>query len=202
MHLRHSAPVIFHYMFIEFPGLSMGVGVLGAWAACCSSRLLRSAVGVGITVCAIASALSVAVLLNALDHFDLSAGYGIPVGYTRQAGQAARGALPNGGQVLIGDDPHAGEVLRFGVGYGTPSRTFEDCREIPYASDAVYLLASEQTPGTAALERAGARLLERIPRPGGDAYRIYAAPPRSAIDLQSDPGNPVCADRMVWDASQ
>jgi hypothetical protein len=66
----------------------------------------------------------------------------------------------------------------------------------------VYLLASEQTPGAQALQAAGAPLLARIPRPGGDAYRVYG-PPSAPDALQSrpDPGNPICQERAVWDSS-
>ena len=201
-YLHHSAPVIFHYMFIEFTGMAMCVGVLGAWAAASGSRVWRLAVGAAIVASAAASALSLLVVLHALDEFDLSAGYGVPVAYTREAGEAARAVLPPGGMVLIGDDPHAGEVLRFGVGYRIPSRSFEDCREVPYAANAVYLLASEQTPGAQALEAAGAPLLARIPRPGGDAYRVYG-PPSAPAALQSrpEPENPICQERAVWDSS-
>jgi hypothetical protein len=203
-YLRHGAPIIFHYMFIEFVGLAMCVGVLGGWAARSRTRWVRVGVASAIGACALASALSVLVLLHGLDTFDLSAGYGVPVGYSRAAGQAARSALPPGGTVFIGDDPHAGEVLRFGVGYGTPSRSFEDCLMVPYAADAVYLLASEQTPGAQALEGAGAPLLARIPRPGGDAYRVYGAlPPGSpSLSVPSTSGSQVCEDRAVWDNSQ
>jgi hypothetical protein len=201
-YLHHSAPVIFHYMFIEFPGLAMCVGVLGAWAAASGSRVWRVAVGGAIVVSAAASALSVLVVLHALDEFDMSTGYGVPVGYTRQAGEAARAALPEGGIVLIGDDPHAGEVLRFGVGYRVPSRSFEDCLGVPYEANAVYLLASEQTPGSQALESAGAPLLARVPRPGGDAYRVYGAPTApGALQVRPDPDNSLCQERSVWDAS-
>ena len=201
-YLHHSAPVIFHYMFIEFVGLAMCVGMLGGWAARSSSQLWRLAVGGAIVASAAASALSVLVVLHALDEYDLSAGYGIPVGSTRAAGEAARALVPPGGLVLIGDDPHAGEVLRFGVGYRIPSRSFEDCRDVPYAANAVYLLASEQTPGAQVLEAAGAPLLARIPRPGGDAYRVYG-PPSSTAAVQSrpDPHNPICQERSVWDSS-
>jgi hypothetical protein len=201
-YLRHGAPVIFHYMFIEFVGLAMCVGVLGGWAAVSGSRLWRLSVASAIVVCAAASALTLVVVLRALDEFDLSAGYGVPVGLTREAGEAARAAVPDGGMVLIGDDPHAGEVLRFGIGYGIPTRSFEDCREVPYVANAVYLLASEQTPGALALQAAGAPLLARIPRPGGDAYRVYGPPTSpSALRVQLDPGNPICQERSVWDAS-
>jgi hypothetical protein len=201
-YLHHSAPVIFHYMFIEFPGLAMCVAILGAWAAKSSSLVWRLAIGGAIVASATASALSMLVLLHALDQFDLSGGYGVPVGSTRLAGAAARDALRGGGMVLIGDDPHAGEVLRFGVGYRIPSRSFEDCRDVPYAPDAVYLLASEQTPGARVLDSAGAPLLARIPRPGGDAYRVYGPPARpEALQPQSDPDNAICQDRAVWDSS-
>lgn len=202
-YLRHGAPIIFHYMFIEFVGLSMCVGVLGAWAASVRFTWLRVGIWASIGVSAAASALSMLVLLHGLDTFDMSAGYGVPVGYSRAAGEAARAALPADGVVLIGDDPHAGEVLRFAVGYGTASRTFEDCRNVPYAANAVYLLASERTPGAAALERSGAPLLARIPRPGDDAYRVYGTIPSGAgLSVTAEPGNAVCDDRAVWDASQ
>jgi hypothetical protein len=204
-YLRHGAPIIFHYMFIEFTGLAMSVGMLGAWAATARSTWIRAGVAGAIGVCATASALSMLVLLNGLDQFDLSAGYGIPIKYTRQAGEAARAALPSGGTVLIGNDPHSGEVLRFGVGYGVPSRTFEDCRTVPYAADAVYLLASEQTPGRQALDASGAPLLARVPRPGGDAYRVYGAlpaePPSGVLTVTGAADNTVCTDRAVWDGA-
>jgi len=130
----------------------------------------------------------------------MSAGYGIPVGYSREAGQVARSFLPAGGEVLVGDDPHSGEVLRFSLGYSVPSRTFEDCRQVPFEPDAVYLLTSEQTPGATTLESGGARLLARIARPGGDAYRVYAAPLAPAVlEVRPEPTNPICQDRQVWD---
>ena len=70
---------------------------------------------------------------------------------------------------------------------------------MPFAPDAVYLLASERTPGTATLESAGAPLLARIARPGGDAYRVYAAPPPVDLEVRPEPTNPICQDRLVWD---
>jgi len=204
-YLRHGAPIIFHYMFIEFTGLAMCAGMLGAWAAQVRSTWLRVGVAGAIGVSATVSALSMLVLLNGLDRFDLSAGYGVPIKYSRMAGEAARSLVPSGGTLLIGDDPHSGEVLRFGAGYGTPSRTFEDCLVVPYAPDAVYLLSSEQTPGWQALETAGAPLLARIPRPGGDAYRVYGAMPSAptggVVSVAAVPDNPVCTDRAVWDNS-
>jgi hypothetical protein len=154
-----------------------------------------------IVACAAAATFSVLVLLHAVDTLDMSAGYGIPIGYSRQAGEMAREALPSGGQVLIGDDPQHGEVMRFTVGYKTPSRTFDDCQGVPYMSNAVYLLSSEQTPGAQLLDSSGAPLLARIARPGGDAFRIYG-PPREAGELNSLPDsnqNQLCQDRLVWD---
>lgn len=201
-YLRHGAPIIFHYMFIEFVGLSMCVGVLGAWASARRRVWLQIGIAGAIGICAAANALTMLVLLHGLDTFDLSAGYGIPAGVSRAAGEAARAALPSGGTVLVGDDPHHGEVLRFSVGYSTDSRTFEDCLGVPYASNAVYLLASERTPGSGALEAAGAPLFARIPRPGGDAYRVYGPPQSPPRTLQPTRGNQVCDDRAVWDASQ
>src|SRR2546428_108396 len=85
------------------------------------------------------SSLSMIILLGGLDRLDMSAGYGVPVGYSRQAGLLAQSSLPPGGQGLIGDDPHNGEVLRFSTGYDIPTRTFEGCREVPYAPHPVHL---------------------------------------------------------------
>ncbi len=199
-YLHHGAPVIFHYMFIQFPGLTFGVGALGAWAAA-RSVFVRGVVAVGLAACAAASVLSVLVLLNALDQLDMSAGYGVPIGISRQAGETARRLTPAGGEVLVGDDPHSAEVLRFAIGYQLPSQSFDDCRQVPYMPDAIYLLTSEQTPGAAVLSGAGAPLLARIPRPGGDAYRIYGPPSAPEMEVQAAPDNPVCADRAVWDDS-
>ena len=92
-------------------------------------------------------------------------------------------------------------MLRFAVGYGIASTTFEDCQEVPYAANAVYLLSSEQTPGSAALEAAGAPLLARIARPGGDAYRVYGPPALPIGPIQPDTSSQVCQDRLVWDRS-
>jgi hypothetical protein len=203
-YIHHSAPIIFHYMYLQFPALAVSTGMLAAWAAASRLAWVRVGVASAIGVCAAASALSMVVLLHGLETLDMSAGYGIPVGYTRAAGEAARAALPAGGVVLVGNDPHSSEVQRFGVGYGVPSRTFEDCRGVPNEANAVYLLASEQTPGAQALERAGAPLLARIARPGGDAYRVYGALPAGTPSLSVAPsaGNQVCDDRVVWDAAQ
>ena len=198
-YVRHGAPIIFHYMYLEFPGLALAVGALAAWAAGTRLWPLRAGIGGAMAIYAGVSALSMVILLGGLDRLDMSAGYGVPVGYSRQAGLVARLSLPPGGQVLIGDDPHNGEVLRFSTGYDIPTRTFEDCREVPYAPDAVYLLASERTPGAPALERAGAALLARIPRPGGDAFRIYGAPPTPPAAFARD-SDQICQDRLVWDA--
>ena len=199
-YLRHGAPIIFHYMFIEFVGLSVCVGLLGSWAAA-SFRWIRLGTFGAIGICAAANALSMLILLHGLDSFDFSAGYGVPVGLSRAAGIAARDAVPAGGVVLIGDDPHSGEALRFAVGYATPSRTFEDCLGVPYEANAVYLLTSELTPGAQALEAAGAPLLARVPRPGGDEYRVYGQPSTQPGVVAPLKGNQVCDDRAVWDAS-
>jgi hypothetical protein len=129
----------------------------------------------------------------------MSAGYGIPVGLSRNAGLGVRSILPDSGQVLIGDDPHNGEVLRFAVGYEVSTRTFDDCREIPFERNALYLLDSEQTPGANALDAAGATLMARLPRPGGDAYRIYSAPPAAdGLSVRPERENPICQDRQAW----
>jgi hypothetical protein len=203
VYLRHGAPIIFHYMFIEFPGLALAVGALAAWVVCTPWKLLKVALSAAVAIYAGTSALSALVLLTQLEHLDMSTGYGTPVGLSRAAGLDARSILPVSGQVLIGDDPHNGEVLRFTVGYDVSSRTFDDCREIPFVRDAVYVLSSEQTPGANALDTAGATLMARLPRPGGDAYRIYAAPPAADVTpvqrVRLDHANPICQERLTWE---
>lgn len=203
-YLRHGAEVLFHYMYMEFPGLALCIGALVAWTlASPRARLLAPPVLTLLGIYAAVSAATLVVLVDFVGMTDVSSGYGIPLVYRREAGRVARSYVPPGGEVLIGDDPRDGEPFRFMVGYDVPSHTFEDCVAVPAEPRAVYLLSSSHTPGSAALQAAGAPLLARIPRPGGDAFLIYGALPAgvSLTGLQAQPqgDSPECQDRRVWE---
>ena len=47
-YLRHGAGVLFHYMYIEFPGLALAVGALLAWAVDSRSRAVQMLIGAAI----------------------------------------------------------------------------------------------------------------------------------------------------------
>ena len=106
--------------------------------------------------------------------------------------------------MLIGAQHYEGEILRFTIGFDLESRTFDDCRGVPFDSGAVYLFMSEQTPGPALLEGSGAHLLARVPRPG-DAYRLYSAP-SAEVSISDVSGRPEyqsqqCQERRAADAT-
>jgi hypothetical protein len=110
------------------------------------------------------------------------------------AGNATRAVLPPGGQVLVGGINFEVEVLRFGLGYGVPSRLFDDCAEIPTDPSAIYLLNSEHTPAAQALLDAGAPLLARVPRPG-DAFLVMGQPAAGPVHNGSA-DTPACRNRF------
>jgi hypothetical protein len=58
----------------------------------------------------------------------------------------------------------------------------------------VYLLNSEHTPAAASLEGGGAPLLARIPRPDGDAFRVYGTPTAATLETVST-DTPACLQR-------
>jgi hypothetical protein len=121
------------------------------------------------------------VVLDHVDRTGLYPGLGKPLGLNVAAADAARAALHPGGQVLVGGYYFEVEILRFSLGYGTPSRLFDDCGVIPADPSAVYLLNSEHTPAAASLAAGGAPLLARVPR-SDDAFRIYGGPTASTLE--------------------
>jgi hypothetical protein len=118
-------------------------------------------------------------VLSYLERADTHLGYGTPLRFSLAAGQAARSAVPAGGQVLVGGRPFDAEVLRFAIGYDVPSRIFDDCRDLPAGAD-VYLLMRQSTSGAAALQAADAPVLARVERPG-DAYLVFGPPVRQPV---------------------
>lgn len=196
---RHTLAVYFHYLYLDLPGIALGIGALAAAVAASRRRILAAAVAAGLLAYVAASVGTLAALLGYVQRADTrEGGYGVPLRYNQAAGQAARAHLPAGGAVLVGGPGFKVEVLRFALGYDVPSRAFEDCREVPYAANALYLLSSDHTPGAAALSKAGAPLLARVERPG-DAYLVFGPLP-SPADLTglADPGGadyPVCHNR-------
>jgi hypothetical protein len=178
---RHTLGVLFHYLYVDLPGMALAVGALFAWAATSRWRvagltLFGSALGVYV----LASAATLVVVLGYLERADTHLGYGIPVRYSLAAGHAARTALGPGGQVLVGGRPFDAAVLRFSIGYDVPSRLFDDCQQLPTGHDVVYLLMRQTTPGAAALAAADAPLLGRVERPG-DAYLVFGPPVRQPV---------------------
>jgi hypothetical protein len=200
---RHPAGLTsgmwFHYLWLDFPGFALAVGALAASAAASRYFTLRAGVASALVVYIAISVASLGTLLTYVDRADTHSGYGVPLRYSRAAGHTARALVGPGGQVLIGDEPRKAEILRFMLGYDAPSSTFEDCREVPYVAQGVYLLMSEHTPGAAALAETGAPLLARIERPG-DTYRVYGPMPSKtdlkALDQRPEHNSPVCRERQ------
>jgi hypothetical protein len=193
---RHSWGVLFYYLYVCLPGMAVLVGILVERAAerARTSESLgsglrglflvgRMAVGTALVVYA---TVSVASLWTVLEHVDRTGeypGHVRPLGSSTAAADAARTMLHSGGQVLVGGYPYHVEILRFSLGYETPSSVFDDCGEVPVANGALYLLSSEHTPAASSLAAAGAPLLARVPRPD-DASLVFGSPvsaPSSAV---------------------
>jgi hypothetical protein len=104
-------------------------------------------------------------------------GHGIPLRFSLAAADAARAALPTGGHVLVGGTPLETPVLRFALGFETPSRSFDDCATPPVEANSVYLFTREHSPASDALAAAGAPVLARVPR-GDDAFVLLGSPTR------------------------
>ena len=179
---RHTLGVLFHYLYVDLPGMGLAVGMLAAWAS--AWRWHGRAVGLAVVggalgVYVAVSAATLLVVLGYLERADTHLGYGTPVRYSLAAGEAARSALPVDGRVLVGGRPFDAEVLRFAIGYGVASRIFDDCQQVPPGAS-VYLLMRQSTPGAAGLSAADAPLLARVERPG-DAYLVFGAPVRQPV---------------------
>jgi len=178
---RHTLGVLFHYLYVDLPGMALAVGALAAWAATWRWRTTGLAVVGGVLgVYVLASAATLLVVLGYVEQADTHLGYGTQVRYSLAAGQAARAAMPPEGQVLVGGRLFEAEVLRLSIGYDVRSRLFDDCQQVPTEPGAVYLLMRQSTPAAAALEAAGAPLLARVERPG-DAYLFFGPPVRQPV---------------------
>jgi hypothetical protein len=191
---RHTQGVLFHYLYLGLPGMALCVGALGEWT------VRRARVGLQMTVAAALAAyaaVSFATLWVELDHADQTLAYpglGKPLRINMAAADAARQALPPAGEVLVGGYYFEAEVLRFSLGYGVPSRLFDDCAtSVPVAPNAIYLLNSEHTPAAAALAAGGAPLLARVARPD-DAFLVFGAVTTPTVDNGSA-DTPACRER-------
>jgi hypothetical protein len=198
---RHTLGVLFHYLYLDLPGIALAVGALAASAVASCRTAIRVGVASALTLYVTVSAATLWTLLSYVERVDTHLGYGVPLRFSFAAARATHAHLPPGGEVLVGGRPFDVQVLRFAIGYEIPSRTFEDCREVPYVAQGLYLLMSERTPGAAALSEAGAPLLARIERPGDDAYRVYGPIPSGtdlkALDLRPEYASPVCRERRA-----
>jgi hypothetical protein len=172
--LRHTLGIVFHYVWIDFPGVALTVGVLGAWASR-RAPVVRIALATALGAYACVSILTLLVVLSHVERVGGRLGHGTPVRFSLAAAEAARALLPAGGEVLIGGPALDTEVLRFALGYATLSRHFDDCDTPPVAQNAIYLLFREGSPAVDSLAAAGAPLLARIER-GEEAYLVYGAP--------------------------
>src|SRR5262249_13167998 len=136
-------------------------------------------------------AVSAATLVVVLLHVDRTGAYpalGKPLGANMAAAAGARAVLPPGGEVLICGYPFEVDVLRFAIGFSTPSAVFDDCGLVPPLANEVCLLNSERTPAAAALEAAGAPLLDRIARADGDAFLVVGVATRPIASVATDCG--------------
>jgi len=193
--------VLLHYVYLDLPVLALLAGGLLAAVSARGWPVLRLGILAGLGVYVAASLATLWVVLGYVAVADVHKGYQTPLRDSLAIGNAARAVLPPGAPVLVAGQHFEAEIVRYTLGYQTPSSVFDDCLELPYVPGGVYALVSEQTPGAALLADAGAPLLARVERPG-DAYRVYAAPPsppRSA-DLSTRPEaqSQECRDRAVW----
>jgi hypothetical protein len=172
---RHTLDVLFHYLYLDLPGVALAVGLLGAW---CARRgwLISAAFGALVSVYVAASVISLVVVLDYVDRVDSHLGYGMPLRFSLAAGQAARAVLPAGGQVVVEGAGFEAEVVRFAIGYDVPSRIVQDCAAAPPNARAVHVLMSEHTSRVADLSASGVVPWVRIERPG-DAYLVYRPMP-------------------------
>jgi hypothetical protein len=190
---RHTVGVIFHYLYLALPGMALAVGALAEWSAFGHRRWARAALGGALTAYA---GVSIAMLWVVLAHVDRTGEYPAlsrPLGLNMAAANAARAALPPGGQVLIGGHPWEAEVLRFSLGYGVRSRVFDDCGLVPQGDAAIYLLTSERSPAAGSLAAEGASVISRVPRPG-DAF-LLLGPPTVPV-AAGDTNSAACRERL------
>ena len=167
---RHTLGVLFHYLYVDLPGIALAVGALVAWAATWRWRAALGVITAALGLYVAVSAATLFVVLGYLERADTHLGYGTPLRFSLAAGQATRAMLPPQGQVMVGGPAFDAEVLRFSIGYDVSSRIFDDaCQPGPAA---IYLLLHQGAPAAQVLAREAAPLLAEVPRPG-DEYLVY-----------------------------
>jgi hypothetical protein len=168
---RHSLDVLFHYLYLDLPAMALAVGMLGAWSV--RQRLwARAGVAAALGLYAAVSLATLGVVLAFVDSHDVYLGYGMPLRYSLAAAQAARAAARPGGVVLVGGPRFQTQVLRFALGEGVASESFEACGLPSAAADDVLLLLDEASAAGEALRAQGVPLLARVARPGG-TYAVF-----------------------------
>src|SRR5205814_824578 len=133
---RHTQGVLFHYLYLGLPGMAFCVGALFE----ATPRYVRWVVAAALAAYV---GVSAATLWVVLDHVDRTGEYPAlskPLGLNMAAATAAHSVLPEGGEVLIGGYPFEVDVLRFALGFSTPSTVFDDCTPVPPLVNGVYLL--------------------------------------------------------------
>ena len=144
---RHTLGILFHYLYAGLPGMALVVGALVEFSFYPvpgpgfgpfrghgrgrMRRVARLAIGGALAAYVAVSAAMLWVVLDHVDRTGLYPGLGKPLGLNMAAADAARAAVQPGGQVLVGGYYFEVEILRFGLGYGIPSRLFDDCGAIP-----------------------------------------------------------------------
>jgi hypothetical protein len=186
---RHTQGVLFHYLYLGLPGMAFCVGALFE----ASRNRVRWLAATALAAYVCVSAATLWVVLEHADRTGVYPGLGKPLGLNMAAARAASAMLPPGGEVLIGGYGFEVDVLRFALGFSTPSRVFDDCGPVPPLEHGVYLLNSQRTPAFASLQTVDAPLLARVDRPDGDAFVVLgpALAPVPAPAVATD-----CGDRF------
>ena len=128
---RHTLGILFHYLYAGLPGMALAVGALVEFSFFRLRRVARLAIGGALAAYVAVSAAMLWVVLDHVDRTGQYPGLGKPLGLNMAAADVARAAVPPGGQVLVGGYYFEVEILRFCLGYGIPSRLFDDCGAIP-----------------------------------------------------------------------
>jgi len=181
---RHALGVLPHYLWIELPAMSLAVAALAEWVRP-RAVVIRGAFVAALVVYVGASLATLATVLEFVDHSGERIGHGIPLRFSLAAATAARAAAAPGAEVLVGGPALETPVLRFALGFETPSRSFDDCAAPPVEPSAIYLLTRQQSPAAEALMAAGAPVLARVER-GLDAFLVLGQP-SATPKIEPDP---------------
>lgn len=178
---RHTIGVIFHYLFLALPGMAVTVAAVEEWAALSHRRLVRAAVWVALAVYSGVCAASMLVVLAHVDRTSEYPAQARPLGVQMAAVDAVRAVRGPDQGVLIGGSVWRSAILQFGLGFGTPSRIFDQCGAVPTDARAIYLLDDDTSPAARALAAAGSPLLARVARADG-AYVVYGTPSSPVVN--------------------